>query len=57
MRSECLKKPDVILLFWLSIEGSPIAGEKIWEMPMHDSYWKGMKSEVADMRNTGGRFG
>ena len=33
------------------------AGEKIWRMPMEDSYWEQMKSPIADMKNTGGRMG
>ena len=32
-------------------------GEKIWRMPMEDSYWEQMKSPIADMKNTGGRMG
>jgi leucyl aminopeptidase len=31
------------------------AGEKIWELPMWDDYKDQIKSEVADMKNTGGR--
>ena len=33
------------------------AGEKIWRMPMEDSYWELMKSPIADMKNTGARAG
>lgn len=33
------------------------AGEKLWPMPMHDGYWAQMKSQIADMKNTGGRMG
>ncbi|XP_049346946.1 leucine aminopeptidase, chloroplastic-like [Solanum verrucosum] len=29
------------------------SGEKLWRMPMEESYWKSMKSGVADMINTG----
>lgn len=32
-------------------------GEKLWRMPMEDSYWEQMKSPIADMKNTGGRMG
>lgn len=32
-------------------------GEKFWRMPMEDSYWEMMKSNIADMVNTGGRPG
>jgi leucyl aminopeptidase len=31
------------------------AGEKVWELPMYDEYKEQIKSEVADMKNTGGR--
>ncbi|MBF2080100.1 MAG: leucyl aminopeptidase [Synechococcales cyanobacterium T60_A2020_003] len=33
------------------------AGEKLWEMPMEEKYFDGMKSVVADMKNTGPRPG
>ena len=33
------------------------AGEGIWRMPMHSSYRKGLKSLLADMKNTGPRPG
>ena len=33
------------------------AGEKLWRMPMEESYWEQMKSPIADMKNTGGRMG
>lgn len=33
------------------------AGEKLWRMPLEDKYFEGMKSLVADMKNTGPRFG
>ncbi|KAH6558050.1 hypothetical protein KP509_1Z080600 [Ceratopteris richardii] len=33
------------------------AGEKLWRMPMEEGYWEMMKSEIADMVNTGGRPG
>ena len=31
------------------------AGEAFWRMPMRESYWEQMKSEIADMKNTGTR--
>ena len=31
------------------------AGEKVWELPMWDDYKDQIKSEVADMKNSGGR--
>ncbi|XP_057428792.1 leucine aminopeptidase 1-like [Lotus japonicus] len=39
------------------IEASEASGEKLWRMPLEDSYWESMKSGVADMVNTGGRQG
>lgn len=33
------------------------AGEKYWVLPTYEEYKNGLKSEVADMRNTGGRSG
>ena len=33
------------------------AGEKFWRMPMEDKYFDGLKSVVADMKNTGPRAG
>jgi len=33
------------------------AGEKMWQMPMDDEYRDLIKSTVADVANTGGRFG
>ncbi|MEE9249392.1 MAG: leucyl aminopeptidase [Dehalococcoidia bacterium] len=37
------------------IEAGKAAGEKIWQMPMFDEYKEQNKSDVADMKNTGGR--
>jgi leucyl aminopeptidase len=31
------------------------AGEKFWRMPMEEGYWEMMKSNIADMVNTGAR--
>ena len=33
------------------------AGEDFWQMPMQETYFEGMKSVVADMKNTGPRAG
>lgn len=33
------------------------AGEKFWQMPMEDKYFEGLKSAIADMKNTGPRAG
>lgn len=34
-----------------------IAGEKFWAMPMEEKYFEGLKSPIADMKNTGPRAG
>lgn len=39
------------------LTASEVTGEKLWRMPMEESYWESMKSGVADMVNTGGRQG
>ena len=33
------------------------SGEKLWQMPMEEKYFEGLKSVVADMKNTGPRAG
>ncbi|MEM8777357.1 MAG: leucyl aminopeptidase [Cyanobacteria bacterium P01_G01_bin.49] len=33
------------------------AGEKFWQMPMEEKYFEGLKSPIADMKNTGPRAG
>jgi leucyl aminopeptidase len=33
------------------------AGERVWQLPLWDEYRDMMKSEIADLKNTGGRFG
>ena len=33
------------------------AGEKLWQMPMYEEYKELIKSDVADIKNTGGRYG
>ena len=32
-------------------------GEKLWQMPMFDEYKDSLKSDIADMKNTGSRMG
>ncbi len=34
-----------------------VAGERVWEMPLWQDYFEQLKSDVADMRNIGGRGG
>jgi leucyl aminopeptidase len=31
------------------------SGEKVWELPLHDEYAEQIESDVADVKNTGGR--
>lgn len=38
-------------------QAGELAGEKIWQMPMEEKYFDGMKSLIADMKNTGPRPG
>jgi leucyl aminopeptidase len=37
-------------------EAAAAAGEKIWELPMFEEYHEQIESDVADMKNTGGRL-
>ncbi|NJP10925.1 MAG: leucyl aminopeptidase [Leptolyngbyaceae cyanobacterium RU_5_1] len=39
------------------LTASETSGEKLWRMPMEEKYFEGMKSVVADMKNTGPRPG
>lgn len=39
------------------IAASRNSGEKIWKMPLEESYLEQLKSSVADLKNTGGRMG
>jgi leucyl aminopeptidase len=34
-----------------------LAGEKFWQMPLEEKYFDGLKSPIADMKNTGPRAG
>ena len=34
-----------------------VSGERVWEMPLWDEYFEQLRSDVADMRNIGGRGG
>ena len=51
-----LFSPDDELAGNLS-QAAEAAGEKLWRMPMEDKYFDGLKSIVADMKNTGPRPG
>ncbi len=51
-----LFSPDDALSAQLE-KASETSGEKIWRMPMEEKYFEGMKSGIADMKNTGPRSG
>ena len=36
-------------------EASKISGEKVWQLPLFDAYKAQIKSDIADLENTGGR--
>jgi leucyl aminopeptidase len=36
-------------------QAADASGEKVWELPMFDEYKEMIKSDVADIKNTGGR--
>ena len=38
-------------------DAAKVSGEKLWQMPMEEKYFEGLKSVVADMKNTGPRAG
>ncbi len=33
------------------------SGERVWRFPLYDEYLEPIKSQVADVKNTGGRYG
>lgn len=39
------------------IAAADLAGERVWSLPMFDDYDELIKSDVADMKNSGGRWG
>jgi len=39
------------------IEAGREAGERMWQMPMYEEYKEQNKSDIADIKNTGGRWG
>lgn len=38
-------------------QAAETAGEKLWRMPMEEKYFEGLKSGIADLKNTGPRGG
>jgi leucyl aminopeptidase len=51
-----LYTPDDALASELE-QAAETAGEKLWRMPMEEKYFEGLKSGIADMKNTGPRAG
>lgn len=39
------------------LKASEVSGEKVWRMPLEERYFEGLKSPIADMKNTGPRPG
>lgn len=39
------------------LQAAELAGEKFWRMPLEEKYFEGLKSPLADMKNTGPRPG
>ena len=39
------------------IETAKNMGEKYWQLPMYKEYFESLKSDIADMKNTGSRYG
>ncbi len=39
------------------VKAGEMAGEKLWRMPLEEKYFEGLKSGIADMKNTGPRGG
>ena len=39
------------------IKAGAAVGEKLWHMPLHENFDKAIKSDIADMKNVGGRPG
>ena len=46
-----------LLICILLVNSGKKAGENIWQMPLQRSYRDGLKSHIADMKNTGPRPG
>ncbi|HEU4798339.1 MAG TPA: hypothetical protein VFT63_05385, partial [bacterium] len=33
------------------------AGERMWQLPLYEEFLEDMRSQIADLRNSGGRYG
>lgn len=38
------------------VEAGQAGGERLWQLPMYEEYFDGLKSDVADFKNSGSRF-
>ncbi|MDR5696069.1 MAG: leucyl aminopeptidase [Armatimonadota bacterium] len=38
------------------VQAASRAGEKVWQLPLFEEYFEPMKSAIADLRNSGGRY-
>jgi leucyl aminopeptidase len=39
------------------IKAGAAAGERLWQLPMYEEYKEQIKSDIADVKNSGGRYG
>ena len=39
------------------LRAAEASGERLWRLPLYDEYLEAIKSQVADVKNTGGRYG
>ena len=39
------------------LRAADVSGDRLWRMPLYDEYAEAIKSQVADVKNTGGRYG
>jgi leucyl aminopeptidase len=39
------------------IKAGERAGERLWQLPMYEEYKEQIKSDIADVKNSGGRYG
>jgi leucyl aminopeptidase len=39
------------------IQAGKVEGEKLWQLPLEEEYFELLKSNIADMKNSGGRYG
>ena len=39
------------------IKTGDVNGERFWQLPMYEEFFDGLKSDIADMKNTGSRWG